>query len=81
MSCLPKVAMLLFFAPMAAHAMDAGEKGDPHRTDDCVDTCIATQRSCVVKAVTLADKSKCTDENSSCSTKCPLPNGGEKKSK
>ena len=62
-----------------AHALEASKKGDAHKTDACIDACIATQRSCVIAAATLADKSKCSEANSACSTKCPLPNGSQKK--
>ena len=47
-------------------------------TDRCIDACIATQRTCVIKAVTVADKSKCTKDNATCSTACPLPNRSAK---
>ena len=57
------------------------EKGDGRKTDRCIDACIAAQRSCVVKATSFGEKAKCATNDSSCSTKCPLPNGGEKNSK
>lgn len=72
--------LCLGFMPLAAHALPASEKGDEKKIDRCVDACIATQRSCVGKAGTLADKATCSKDNASCTTKCPLPNGGTKKS-
>ena len=54
----------------------ANERESAQRNTDCVDACIKTQRSCVVDARSIADKSKCTDDNAACSTKCPLPSGG-----
>ena len=61
-----------------ASAGAASERETGKRNADCVNACISTQRSCVINATTLADKTKCSEDNAKCSTLCPLPSGGPK---
>ena len=76
------VRLAILSTAFAAISVVPGGAASDHengkRNSDCVDACISTQRSCVVNAATVADKSKCSEDNATCSTKCPLPSGGPK---
>ena len=52
MRFLSPVLMIICLASLNARAMEATKKGDAHKTDACIDACIATQRSCVIAAAT-----------------------------
>ena len=67
-----------FAAMSVAPSRAASPQENGQHNADCVNACLSTQRGCVTNAATIADRTKCSENNASCSTKCPLPSGGPK---